>query len=109
MLILPVPPSVNHYWIRTRKGSALSEAGRTYKALVALQCRAMNLAPIQTGTLGLHIAVYRPAKRGDIDNYLKGILDALKGYVFNDDSQVVKLIVERFDDKANPRVEVELL
>ena len=33
----------------------------------------------------------RPAKRPDIDNYVKAVLDALNGLAFTDDGQVVEL------------------
>ena len=31
----------------------------------------------------------------DLDNLAKAILDAIKGYVFHDDAQVARLLVER--------------
>lgn len=105
MLILPVPPSVNHYWVRTRKGFRLSDAARTYKALVGFHCRALELTPTDK-PVRLFIDVYRPAKRGDIDNYSKCALDSLKGWLYHDDAQVVELHMRRYDDKFNPRVEV---
>lgn len=48
-----------------------------------------------------------PTKKPDLDNVAKIILDALNKLAFDDDSQVVKLVVEKhFSD--NPRVEVRL-
>lgn len=32
----------------------------------------------------------------DLDNLAKALLDAIKGFVFHDDSQVARLLVERF-------------
>ena len=34
--------------------------------------------------------------QGDIDNRVKPILDALSGYVYRDDEQVERLVVQRF-------------
>jgi Holliday junction resolvase RusA-like endonuclease len=31
----------------------------------------------------------------DLDNLAKALLDAIKGYVFHDDAQVARLLVER--------------
>ena len=31
----------------------------------------------------------------DLDNLAKAVLDAIKGYVFHDDAQVARLLVER--------------
>lgn len=33
----------------------------------------------------------------DLDNLAKALLDAIKGYLFHDDSQVARLLVERFE------------
>ena len=53
---------------------------------------------------------YRPTARnyGDVDNHLKAIFDGLNQLVFVDDSQIVKCVVEKFTDKDNPRVEIEI-
>lgn len=47
-------------------------------------------------------------RRQDIDNYTKVLLDALTGTVFQDDSQIVKLSIEKGYDKIRPRVELEV-
>lgn len=36
-----------------------------------------------------------PTKKPDLDNILKSIFDALNGYAFDDDSQIVKVIAEK--------------
>lgn len=47
-------------------------------------------------------------KGGDLDNIAKGILDAMTGIVYEDDSQVFKLNCEsRYSEQ--PRVEVEIV
>lgn len=50
----------------------------------------------------------RPIKKPDLDNIAKIILDSLNGIAYYDDSQIVKLTVEKYYSE-NPRVEVELL
>jgi Holliday junction resolvase RusA-like endonuclease len=57
------------------------------------------------------IKLYRKFKTtsrrfGDADNHLKAILDSLNCVVFADDSQVVKVMVEKYEGK--PKVEVEV-
>ena len=46
-----------------------------------------------------------PAKRPDIDNVLKSIFDALNGYAFVDDSQIVSIHAEKIYSEK-PFVEV---
>lgn len=48
-----------------------------------------------------------PTKKPDIDNIAKCILDALNGVAFHDDTQVVRLVMEkRYAEQ--PRTEVEI-
>lgn len=51
----------------------------------------------------LHLAVYRDARRLDLDNCLKTYGDALNGVLWLDDSQAWTLSAERHVDRENPR------
>lgn len=51
---------------------------------------------------------YRPQRSGDLDNRLKCLLDALQGVVYANDSQIVRIVAERHEDKHNPRVAVQI-
>lgn len=47
----------------------------------------------------------KPLSRPDIDNYLKGVLDALNGVIYKDDSQVVYAsVLKRYSDKEGVSV-----
>lgn len=48
-----------------------------------------------------------PITKPDIDNYVKGIKDALKGVMWRDDSQVVNLTAYKRYSKT-PRVEISI-
>lgn len=104
---LPYPPSTNALWrnivVRGRPRTVKSASARAYLA----QVRGVlaGCAPL-TGPVAVELRVYRPRRIGDLDNTAKAVLDAVKGSLFVDDSQVVALHMHRFDDKANPRVEV---
>lgn len=51
--------------------------------------------------------IIRPVTRPDVDNYVKGIKDALNKVIWKDDSQVVDLSVSKYySDK--PRVEIKV-
>ena len=109
IVILPYPPSVNHYWVAGRGGArVLSPEAKRYKAAVAAQCAVAGMTP-HTGPVSLLIRVYRPRRRGDLDNTLKALGDSLIGYAYADDEQVTEIHAVRRDDKNNPRVEVEIV
>lgn len=50
----------------------------------------------------------RPAKKPDLDNVAKIVLDSLNGLAYKDDAAVVELVVEKFYSET-PRVEVRLV
>ena len=103
MLTLPIPPSANKYW-RTWKGRFLvSEEARVYKSAVKILARGYD--PI-SGNVSLVVHVFRPRRIGDLDNYLKVLMDSLRGVLYEDDSQVVVIYATRHEDPKNPRVEV---
>lgn len=104
---LPYPPSTNVLHravvIKGRGRTLESKELRVYKARVSLML--LRYKPLD-GPVAVTLRVYRPRKAGDLDNRAKAVLDAVKGRLFVDDSQVVELHMYRYDDKANPRVEV---
>jgi Holliday junction resolvase RusA-like endonuclease len=112
-LVLPYPPTENTYRrtvilggknTKMRAVPILSREARAYKEAVKLVVPALRLE----GLLHVSICLYRPRKVGDIDNGLKALFDSMSGIVYLDDSQICRLTVERFDDKANPRAEVTI-
>lgn len=106
-LTLPYPPSTNRLWRNFRGRAVLSEEGRIYKSAAALLASQVCDKPLQ-GDIRITVKVYRPRKSGDIDNRLKACLDALQGTVYENDSQIIEIHAYRFDDKKNPRIEVEV-
>ncbi len=98
---LPFPPSVNTYWRRSSRHGV----PRTYLSKAALKFREDAIAEVLSkgkqppleGRLAVEMALYGRNKRSyDIDNYPKGVLDALQhAGVFEDDKQVDRLIVRR--------------
>lgn len=57
----------------------------------------------------IHVRAYFETKSPDLDNCLKTILDCLQqtGTIRND-NQCVKIVAEKFVDKANPRIEFKI-
>lgn len=108
-LILPYPPSANRYWRTVNSRTYVSEEAKAYKSECGWTARSQSAAGMPfAGPVRLTMRFYRPRKAGDLDNRLKVALDALNGIAFVDDAQVIELHVYRYDDKANPRVEVEI-
>ena len=106
-LTLPYPPSANRYWRHNRGRIHRSAEAEAYKHHVGLLCNAADIWPVEH-EVALDLVFFRPAKRMDLDNMLKVLLDALQGHAYINDSQVAEIHATRMDDKANPRVEVEI-
>jgi len=99
---LPVPPSANRYWMVANNRIVVTHAATAYKTEVYYQLR--ELEPLRND-VAVNFTVFRPIRRGDLDNYNKVMFDALKGLAWLDDSQVVEIHSFREDDKDNPRVD----
>jgi Holliday junction resolvase RusA-like endonuclease len=97
-LVLPYPPSVNHYWRRVGTRTLISRGGRAFRTEV---CSLLAGGQFQTltGPLEVEVFVNPPdRRRRDIDNVQKALLDALQhGGVYADDSQIIKLSIEKGD------------
>lgn len=106
-ITLPPPISANRYWRHFRGRMVVSAEAKLYKQQVAWIAKAAG-AELLTGDVSVTMRVYRPAKRMDLDNAAKILLDSLNGIAYTDDSQIVRILAERYDDKHNPRVEVEV-
>lgn len=104
---LPYPPSANRYWRTFRGRAVLSAEAKVYKKHVAALLAAAGHKPV-SGPVAYTAHIYRPLRSGDLDNRLKVLGDALTGFAWLDDKQVVEIHAYRHDDKANPRVEVEV-
>lgn len=107
MLVLPYPPSANRLYRVARNRPYKTREHRDYMA--AAHRATLSVAPWPRDVdLDVVVRLYRPIKRGDIDNPIKALFDALNGRAWEDDSQVVDLHIKRRDDKVRPRVEVEI-
>ncbi len=99
-LTLPIPPSANRYWQYIGRRVITSPEAAHYKNAVRMTLRTPKIA----GRVALNISVYRPRKAGDLDNYLKVLLDSLQGVLYDNDAQITEIHAFRYDDPANPRV-----
>lgn len=51
--------------------------------------------------------VLRPVVKGDLDNYIKGTLDALNGIIWVDDNRIVGIKAEKYYSD-HPRIEMQI-
>lgn len=118
----PYPPSSNIlYRLGTAgqgsKGRAMIFKTKEHRDYLAAMGNAVRVAQLRDplldalpffGAVKFTYRLFRPRKAGDLDNPLKALFDSLNGVAWRDDSQVVELHGYRFDDKDDPRVELEI-
>lgn len=90
---------------------------KTYAKKIAIQWIKQCKEQIRSGAWQITIRSYWPRQRhldvdfalGDVDAAISGILDSLEyGEAIDDDIRFVRAIVEKYYDKTNPRVELEI-
>ncbi|BBR20120.1 hypothetical protein WP3S18E05_16000 [Klebsiella sp. WP3-S18-ESBL-05] len=117
-LVLPFPPSVNTYWRAPNKGPLagrhlVSAEGRKYQsaACAAIIEQLRRLPKPSTEQAAVEITLYPPdARRRDLDNYNKALFDALThAGVWEDDSQVKRMLVEWGPVVPKDRVEITIM
>jgi len=116
VLVLPLPPSINHQYATVQGRRVLSRAGREYKALVAEAVEQWldgqplpeaMVAQFQGHYLSLHIAFYfATALRRDLDGGLKIAQDALCEALGVNDNLVVEIHLSKRVDRQQPRIEL---
>lgn len=103
-ITLPFPPSANRYWRVFGSRVVKSPEARRYIANV----RASYAVVPMDGPVEVRLEVYRPARRGDLDNRLKVLLDALSGVAYLDDSQVRRIVATQHEAPGHGRIEVTI-
>jgi crossover junction endodeoxyribonuclease RusA len=101
-LNLPYPPSANSYWRHPDRGALagkhlLSENGRKYRRAVSLIVGAARARLGLAVPVRMVVTAHMPDRRKrDLDNLLKGLLDALQyAGVYESDSQIDDLRIMR--------------
>jgi len=111
VILLGEPKSTSHIYKMTCRGRFasmyMSSDGRTIKKSYLKQVSEQWQQEKILEPVSINIDLYFGTKRQcDIDNFHKLSLDALTGTVWEDDSQIQKMIVEKHYDKENPRIEI---
>jgi len=103
-----VPSKSNSYRIVRINGAsriAKTKAVTDYEKSFIMQCILYRNANIDT-EFDFYMDVFYPNRRSDIDGSLKIVLDcAQKVNAIKNDNLCQKIVVRKFLDKANPRIE----
>ena len=98
-ITLPYPPSINHYYCRTRFGGmAIAKKGKEYRKEVAMLIKQKFRNKVLTGNVTVAIHLFPPDRRKrDIDNVLKCLLDSIEdsGIIENDNQINVLLVTKK--------------
>ena len=82
------PPSANLIWRNGRHGQYLSAEARAFYAIAGMTTRNVKI-PADWSCVDVEIVVETPTGRGDVDNRIKPVLDALtRAGVWSDDRVV---------------------
>lgn len=93
-IVLPFPPTVNHYYQNNYNGSKrISKQGKAFRRLVSDHVMAHRAAKLFDVPIKITLDVHYPDnRRRDLDNLNKSLLDALqKAGVYTDDSLIEEL------------------
>lgn len=105
----PVPKGRPRLGVRGKTAYVYTPpATREYEKLVGWVAKCSGCKPID-GAVAVTLTVYTRGKM-DVDNMAKSILDGLNGVAYEDDDQVVELLVRKHKvkSKADERVEIEI-
>ena len=91
-LHLPFPPTVNNYYVKTKRGVYISMKGRKFRSLTSAEV-IKQLPEVHfpaTERLLVEVVLYPPDKRKrDLGNYDKALMDAIThSGLWEDDSQI---------------------
>ncbi len=101
-LTLPYPPSANRYVRHTANGSYRTSEANSYRRQAQLLAMAAGMRQRHYGPVAISATLHpKLTKTGrasevrvDLDNCLKVALDALQGIAFENDKQVVRIVLE---------------
>ncbi len=106
----PVPKARPRMGVRGRKAYVYTPPKtKEYEKLVGWMARCAGCKPLN-GPIVVNLDLYIKGRSGDADNYCKSILDGLNGVAYEDDDQVIELLVRKHKvtRKEEERVEIRI-
>lgn len=109
-IYLPWPPSVNRYYAHTRNGVYIGKRGKAYRSAVGEAVSEQTGGLMLECNLIVEVTLFPPDKRArDLDNYMKGLLDALThAELWEDDRLIDQLFIYRGAIVKDGSVRVEI-
>jgi len=99
------PSKSNMYRFSPNGNMYKTKALTEYENNFFIQCNHYRNKNIQ-GYFEIHLDVYYPNQRADLDNSLKIVLDCLqRTKTIVNDNKCVKIVANKFLDKKEPRIE----
>lgn len=100
-----LPISTNQLYLGHK---ILTKKARENKRAIAWEASIQHRQKLYTGPIKVHVLMlWKDARNHDLDN-IKALLDALTNVVWEDDKQIVELLVRKGVDREKPRCEVEI-
>lgn len=114
LLTLPLPPTINHCYITTRRGQrVLTAEGKAWIEIAQAEAkrvareRGWKIRP--KAQVVIEIDTYFPDKRRrDCHNGAKLTMDGLEKVLYDDDRYVLPRYMSVQIDKKNPRIELRV-
>jgi Holliday junction resolvase RusA-like endonuclease len=104
-----VCPSKSNCYRIGAYGLFKTDALKKYEDAFFIQCNHYRNANI-TSYFEIHVDVFYPNERSDLDNAMKVILDCLqRTKTIKNDNRCVKIVAQKFKDKEKPRIEFEIV
>ena len=106
---MPWPPSVNGYWRAFKGRQIISKRGRDYRKQAVARMKELNLSgEMLKSNLSVSLVLNPPTlRRYDVDNFNKGLFDAMSEAKFwEDDEQVHRLTIKKGVKTKGGNVEV---
>lgn len=108
LLTKPIPVNQKYFVVKGRM--LLSTKYRDTKQAMAWEIKSQVTTAPLVGSIEMNIMFYYGDKRKrDIDAYLKILLDAMSGIVYEDDSQIDAMHVFKEVDIINPRTIIQIV
>jgi len=98
VLWVPLPPSANNMWARTRYGMRLTERYRKWREEAGEIVSKLKPQDVLDGPVAIDLLVYRgkgwSKRKRDLDNFIKPTIDFLvvQNYLPDDNADIVRAI-----------------